>query len=146
MPIQTGFWVQVVDGNVRQCWDYKPSEEQMLLEGGWVEAVEVKPDIVDEREIITTHHFDVSVTPVQIVWSKREVTFEERKESLISRQRSRFKQAVWSEINKDNDPYPETNYDPQVVADAQAVCQQQISLIEACATHDDLDNYMAQNP
>ena len=39
----------------------------MAEESGWRAASEVKPDITDNREIITTHSFDLDADPAQIV-------------------------------------------------------------------------------
>ena len=55
MPTQTGFWIQVKNGEVKQVWDYAPDASRRAAESGWREAVEVKPDLIDNREIITTH-------------------------------------------------------------------------------------------
>jgi hypothetical protein len=74
MPTQTGFWIQVKNGEVKQVWDYAPDASrrgQQKVVGE--QAVEVKPDLVDNREIITTHSFDLDADPAQIVWAKREL-------------------------------------------------------------------------
>ena len=71
MPTQTGFWIQVKNGEVKQVWDYKPDASRMAAESGWRAASEVKPDLVDNREIMTTHSFDLDADPAQIVWAKR---------------------------------------------------------------------------
>jgi hypothetical protein len=69
MPTQTGFWIQVKNGEVKQVWDYKPDASRMAAESGWRAASEVKPDLVDNREIMTTHSFDLDADPAQIVWA-----------------------------------------------------------------------------
>ena len=49
----------------------------MAAESGWRAASEVKPDLVDNREIVTTHSFDLDADPAQIVWAKRELTVDD---------------------------------------------------------------------
>jgi hypothetical protein len=39
------------------------------------------PDLVANREIVTTHQINIDVEPTEIVWSKRELDVEERKDS-----------------------------------------------------------------
>jgi hypothetical protein len=65
-------------------WDYKPSDDKLAAESGWREAVEIMPDLVANREIMTTHQIDIDVEPAQIVWSKRELEVDERKSGLES--------------------------------------------------------------
>jgi hypothetical protein len=97
-------------------WDYKPSAEKLASESGWREAVEIMPDLVDNREIMTTHQIDIDVEPAQIVWSKRELEVDERKSGLESQAKAAFKTVVDAEVAKETDQYPETQYDAAVVA------------------------------
>jgi hypothetical protein len=94
MPTQTGFWIQVKNGEVKQVWDYAPDASRRAAESGWREAVEVKPDLVDNREIITTHSFDLDADPAQIVWGKRELTVDERKGALIGQAKAEFQEVA----------------------------------------------------
>ena len=66
MAIKTGFWVKVENDVVVQCWDTPPPSDQT----GWRDAVEVTPEVILNREYITTHSFDLTVEPAQIVWSE----------------------------------------------------------------------------
>lgn len=143
MPtVKTGFWVQVVDGQVRQCWDYKPPQAKMDEEGGWQEAVEIHPDIIPEREVITNHHFDVTVSPVQIVWNKRDVSVQERVNGLRDRIKNSFQKVVESEIAKETDPWLDTHYDANVVEAARQAYLNRLSQINGLSTHDDVDNFV----
>ena len=138
MPTQAGFWIQVKNGEVKQVWDYKPDPARMSEEGGWRAAVEVKPDLVDNREIITTHSFDLDADPAQIVWGKRELTVDERKSGLIGQAKAEFQAVVDAQLQvemADDD----ASGDLDAVAAAKAVKDARIAAINAATTHDEVD-------
>ena len=139
MPTKTGYWIRVKNGQVKDVWDYKPSAEKLASEPGWREAVEVLPDLVPNREIMTTHHIDIDVEPAQIVWGKRGLEVEERKDGLRAQAKADFKAVVDAEIAKETDQYPETQYDPAVVDAARVVFEQRMDAIAAAVTHEDVD-------
>ena len=127
------------NGQVTDVWDYRPSDDKLAKEPGWREAVEVMPDLVPNREMVTTHHFDIDVTPAQIVWGKRAIEVEERKDGLRSAAKAAFKAVVDAEIAKETDAYPETQYDPAVVDAARAVFEARMDAIALATTHEDVD-------
>ena len=138
MPTQAGFWIQVKNGEVKQVWDYKPDPARMSEEGGWRAAVEVKPDLVDNREIITTHSFDLDADPAQIVWGKRELTVDERKSGLVGQAKAEFQAVVDAQLQvemADDD----ASGDLDAVAAAKAVKDARIAAINAATTHDEVD-------
>lgn len=139
MPIQNGFWIQVKNGEVKQVWDYKPDPARMSSEGGWRAAVEVKPDLIDGREIITTHSFDLNADPAQIVWGKRELTVDERKDGIKAQAKAVFQQVVNQELRKELDEFPETQYDAAVVDAARQVYEARMTQIDAATTHEQVD-------
>jgi hypothetical protein len=139
MPTKTGFWIRVKNGQVTDVWDYKPSVDKLASEPGWREAVEVHPDIVPNREIYTTHHFNIDVEPAQIVWGSREVSVEERQEMLISAQKAAYTAVVNAEAAKEVNDNPDDFYDAAVAAAAKATRDANIAAITAAATHDELD-------
>ena len=138
MPTQTGFWIQVKNGEVKQVWDYKPDPARMAAESGWRAASEVKPDLVDNREIMTTHSFDLDADPAQIVWAKRELTVDERKGALIGQANSAFQEVVNAQMQiemADDD----ASGDLEAVSAAKAVKDARIAAINAATTHDEID-------
>ena len=139
MPTQTGFWIQVKNGEVKQVWDYKPDPARMAEEGGWRAASEVKPDITDNREIITTHSFDLDADPAQIVWAKRDLTVDERKGVLIAEAKQAFQSVVDAETAKQLDDDDSTTYDASAVSAAQTTLTNRLAAIDAATTHDDVD-------
>jgi hypothetical protein len=139
MPTQTGFWIQVKNGEVKQVWDYKPDASRMAAESGWRAASEVKPDLVDNREIVTTHSFDLDADPAQIVWAKRELTVDERKGALVGQANSAFQEAVNVETAKQLDDDPASVYGAAAVATAQTTLTDRLAAINAATTHDEVD-------
>ena len=138
MPTQAGFWIQVKNGEVKQVWDYKPDASRMAAESGWRAASEVKPDLVDNREIMTTHSFDLDADPAQIVWGKRELTVDERKGALRSQANAEFQAVVDAEVAiemADDD----ASGDLEAVSAAKAVKDARIAAINAATTHDEVD-------
>lgn len=139
MPTKAGFWIRVKNGQVTDVWDYRPSDDKLAKEPGWREAVEVMPDLVANREIMTTHHIDIDVEPAQIVWSKRELEVDERKDGLRGSAKAEFKAVVDAEVAKETDQYPETQYDAAVVDAARVVFEARMDEIAAATTHEAVD-------
>lgn len=130
------------NGQVTDVWDYKPSADKLAKEAGWREAVEIMPDLLPNREMITTHHIDIDVEPAQIVWGKRAIEVDERKDGLRSQAKAAFKVVVDAEIAKETDAYPETQYDPAVVDAARIVFEARMDAIAAATTHEAVDALM----
>lgn len=112
-------------------------------EGGWQEAVEIMPDTIPEREVITGHHFDTTVSPVQIVWSKREVPVEERIAGLKNRVKSSFERVVQSEIAKEIDEFLDTHYDANVVEAARQSYLNRLAQINSISTHEEYEAFVS---
>lgn len=97
------------------------------------------PETIPNREIITTHHFNIDVTPAQIVWGKREITIDERKDILRTMVKQVFKSVVNAEIAKETDAYPETQYNAATVDAARVLFEARIDAINSAVTHEDID-------
>jgi hypothetical protein len=139
MPTKTGYWIRVKNGQVKDVWDYKPSADKLASEPGWREAVEVMPDLVANREMVTAHHFNIDVEPAQIVWGKRDIEVDERKDGLRAQAKAEFKVVVDAEVAKETDQYPETQYDAAVVDAARVVFEARMDEIAAATTHEAVD-------
>jgi hypothetical protein len=142
MPTKTGYWIRVQNGKVTDVWDYKPSDDKLAAEPGWREAVEIIPDIVPNREVVTTHHLNIDVEPAEIVWGKRNLEVEERKDGLRVAAKVAFTAVVAAETAKETDQWPETQYDSAVVEAARAVYEARRSAIDGAETHEDVDALM----
>ena len=133
--IKTGYWVRVVNDAVTECWDTTPPAGQ----DGWQEAVEVLPDTVPNREIITTHSFDITKTPVEIVWGKRDLEVDERKGSLIGQAKGTFQQVVHQQMQLQMSADTAEEFDTAIVDAAKATMTARIAVIEAATTHEEVD-------
>ena len=123
---------------MKQVWDYKPDASRMAAESGWRAASEVKPDLVDNREIMTAHSFDLDADPAQIVWAKRELTVDERKGGLVGQANAAFQEVVNAQLQiemADDD----ASGDLEAVSAAKAVKDARIAAINAATTHDEVD-------
>ena len=110
----------------------------MAAESGWRAASEVKPDLVDNREIMTTHSFDLDADPAQIVWAKRELTVDERKGALVGQANAAFQEVVNAQMQiemADDD----ASGDLEAVSTAKAAKDARIAAINAATTHDEVD-------
>jgi hypothetical protein len=123
---------------VEAVWDYDPPSEHKVGAGEWREAVEIFPDVIENREEITTHSFDVYKTPVEIIWSKRELDLKERKNSLIDEANYKFQLVVAAQTDAELDNTDNTvNLD--AIAAAKAVKDARIAEINAATTHEEVN-------
>jgi hypothetical protein len=136
--IKTGYWVRIVNDAVTECWDTTPPAGQ----SDWHEAVEVLPDTIPNREIITTHSFDITKTPVEIVWDKRDLEVNERKGSLIGQAKGEFQQVVNQQMRLQLSSDPSEEFDTAVVDTAKATMTARIAEIEAATTHEEVDELL----
>jgi len=138
---KTGYWIRVENDQVKDVWDYKPTTGPKADLPGWREAVEIFPDLTENREIITTHSFDLTVTPAQINWAKRDLTVDERKDGLKGQAKATYQAVVEEELRKELDEFPETQYNAETVAAAQTVYENAMTAIDALTTHEEVDSY-----
>jgi hypothetical protein len=135
---KTGYWIRVHGGKVADVWDYEPPAEKKATEGGWREAVEIFPDVTENREIMTTHAIDIDKSPAEIVWSKRELAVDERKSGLIGQANAEFKAVVDAQLAIEM-AEDDASGDLDAVAAAKAVKDARIATINAATTHEEVD-------
>ena len=140
--IKTGFWIREQNGNVTDCWDYKPSDEKMALEPGWREAVEVIPDTVLNREYVTTHAFDLSKTPAEIVWSKALLSVDDRRGSLKGQAKGIFQLALQEQTRLEMSDNANEALDLETITTARATLAARVAALDAAVTHEDIDALM----
>jgi hypothetical protein len=127
-------FVKIVNNEVKQVWDTQPPAG----ESGWKSAVEVKPDVVENRQVLDGHTFDLTTDPVQIVYAVRDITVDERKSGLIGRAKSEFQQVANDQLQVEMDDTA-TDGDLEAVSAAKAVKDAKIVAINTATTHEDLD-------
>ena len=140
--IKTGFWVRAQNGNVTDCWDYKPSNEKINSEPGWREAVEVLPDTTPNREYITTHAFDLTKTPAEIVWSKASYSVDDRRGSLKGQAKGVFQLALQEQTRLEMSDNASESLDLEAVTTARASLTARLAALDAAVTHEDIDALM----
>ena len=117
-------WVKVSNDVVVQCWDTPPPAG----EEGWRDAIEVRPTVTQYREVYGQHYFDLTKTPVEIVWPIEAISIESRKADML---------AYAKLLSEKGEPGTnEADFDPVA---AQALYATRVAAIEAAKTHDDLD-------
>ena len=121
-------YVQVINGEVKNCWDSAPPAGQE----GWHSAIEVRPTIIPHRQYYTTHHFDISKNPVEIVWSVADISVADRKNGWI--QNLNFEYTM-----EENRQKMANEIDSEKLEAILAKNTPKIAAIEAATTHDALD-------
>jgi hypothetical protein len=140
MPIKPGYNVRVQDGKVTDCWDTPAPEGQ----SGWSAAVEVTPDLTPNREILTTHTFDITKNPIEIVWGKRELSVDERKGSLIGQANfavTMIENQIEMKRNMPDFAEEVATLEAQLPG-ARTTRDSRVAQVEAAVTHEDVDALM----
>ena len=122
-------YVQVVNGEVTQCWDTPPPSG----EAGWVSAIEVRPEIIPHRQMYTAHRFDTTKNPVEIVYGVEDISVESRKGGMIQQANMAFQMEFQRQAMNPS------LYDPEALQAAKDSAGPKVAVIEAAQTHDDLD-------
>ena len=123
-------WVKIENSAVTQCWDTPFPENEA---GMWREAIEVRPEIIPNRQGYTAHAFDLTKTPVEIVWGVYDIPVEDRKAGLIANANFSVSQLLQGMAQ---DP---STFDPAAIEAEKALVQGKIDAINAATTHDELD-------
>ena len=123
-------WVKVENSEVVQVWDTPFPENEAGL---WREAIEVRPAIIPNRQGYTAHTFDLTKTPVEIVWGVYDIPVEDRKAGLIANANFSVSQLLQGMAQ---DP---STFDAAVIEAEKAAVQGKIDAINAATTHDELD-------
>jgi len=136
------YWVRVENNQVVECLTYNPNKE-----GDWREAIDVIPSIIEGKQIISGHYFDVSKTPVEIIWNIHDLTVEERKETLLQKLISQNLQIVSQEIEKELNcscSNSESCCLDTLTSNIQIIRQNKAT-INSLNTHQEIDDYINNN-
>ena len=127
-------YVQVLNEEVKQVIDTIPADG--VGNNGWKEAIEVRPAITAHRQGYTAHTFDLTKTPVEIVWGVYDIPVEDRKNQLKSNAGFVFQQFVNQQTQA---VVMGGTYDAAAVQAAHDKMVADIAKIDAAVTHDELD-------
>ena len=123
-------YVQVVNGEVVHCWDSAPPVP--VGQDGWRAAIEVHPPITPHRQYYTTHRFDLTKNPVEIVWSVADISVDDRKNGWIQRLEAEYQMEEFRQKMNDES-------DPAKLEAIQTKNAPIIAAVTAATTHDALD-------
>jgi len=126
-------FVKVVNEEVREVWDTQPPAG----EANWYTAIEVRPEITDGKQIYTGHTFDLTTDPIQIVYGVNNLTVDQRKSNLISKAKGAYQEVANDQTRLETE---DGSGDAAVLSEAKNVKDTKITAINACTTHDQLDN------
>jgi len=126
-------FVKVVNEEVREVWDTQPPAG----EANWYAAIEVRPEITDGKQIYTGHTFDLTTDPVQIVYGVNNLTVDQRKSNLISKAKGAYQEVANDQTRLETE---DGSGDAAVLSEAKNVKDTKITAINACTTHDQLEN------
>jgi hypothetical protein len=116
--------------------------EGAMNTGDWRDAVEVQPELVAGKQVTDGHWFDLTKTPVEILWNVRDLSVEDRKQPLFSAVDQKYKQELTDVVNTANDPAESTQAFLQAMIDKQA----DKAVVTALTTHQQIDDYITNNP
>lgn len=130
-------YVQVIDGNLAQCWDTPPPVP--VGTDGWKDAIEIRPTLIPYRQGWNGPFYRLELDPAEIYYTVYDFTVDERKGDLNSQNTIQFNQVVAFEAQKETDSNPDSHYDPAVVAAAQTRYEDIRSQIIAATTQEECD-------
>jgi hypothetical protein len=116
--------------------------EGAMNTGDWRDAVEVQPQLITGKQITDGHWFDLTKTPVEIIWNVKDLSVEDRKPPLLHAIDQKYKQQLTDVVNTADDPAESTQAFLQAMIDKQA----DKAVVTALATHQQIDDYIANNP
>ena len=129
-------YVQIVNNEVKQCWDTLPPDG--VGNNGWKNAVEVRPNITEHRQEYTAHSFDITKDPVQIVYGISDIKVDDRKAGMKVAAGMAYRQEMQKQMQM-MDPMA---YDPVKLQTVKDSIAPKVAAIEAATTHDELDTLM----
>jgi hypothetical protein len=133
-------YVRVENDQVIECLDYLPENAQ----GDWREAIDIIPSLIAFKQIQGPHTFDISKTPVEIVWSVIDLNLNERKETIINTVTSSLQNELNKQLNKNlSDPNQNINF--QLIESLVNQIRSKKFEIDAIQTHEEMDQYIQNN-
>jgi hypothetical protein len=130
--------IRVEDGIVVECLDYLPANPT----GDWRIAIEIQPSIIEGRQTVGTHTFDLTKNPVEIVWSVIDLTVGERKDSLIQNLNNTSYEIVHKELIKEFEGQNSEFTLVQLAISSYRIKRQQIM---ALSSHEEIDAFILAN-
>jgi hypothetical protein len=127
-------YVQIVNGQVAQCIDSTPPSP--VGTDGWRNAVEIRPEIIPNRQGWTDHTWDLTTDPVKLIYGTFDIAVADRQNQLKAQAGFTFQQAVNAQTQA---VINGGTYDSAAVQTAHDKMVADIAAITAATTHDELD-------
>jgi hypothetical protein len=132
-------YVKVENNEVIQCLDYLPENSV----GDWREAIEIEPSLIPTRQIRGLHSFDLTKTPVEIIWSVINLTVDERKNTLLSELDQKSHEIVQKELVKE---FEGQSSDFELVQQAIFLYRNKRNALLSFTTHEEIDAFLLETP
>ncbi len=134
--------IRIENNSVVECMNADEVPEGAMNIGDWHDAVEIQPELVVGKQITDGHWFDLTKTPVEILWNVKDLSVEDRKQPLLYAIDQKYKQELTDVVNTADDPAESTQAFLQALTDKQA----DKAVVTALTTHQQIDDYIANNP
>lgn len=134
--------IRIENNSVVECMNADEVPEGAMNTGDWRDAVEVQPELIPGKQVTDGHWFDLTKTPVEILWNVKDLSVEDRKQPLLAAVDEKYKQQLTNIVNTAEDPAESTQAFLQAMMDKQA----DKAVVTALTTHQQIDDYIANNP
>lgn len=134
--------IRVENNSVVECMNPDEVPAGALDTGDWRDAVSVEPELIVGKQVTDGHWFDLSKTPVEICWNVKDLSVEDRKQPLFAAVDEKYKEQLTQIVNSANDPAEST----QAFLEAMVNKQADKAVVTALTTHQEVDDYIANNP
>ena len=91
--------IRIENNSVVECMNADEVPQGVINIGDWHDAVEIQPELVAGKQITDGHWFDLTKTPVEILWNVRDLSVEDRKHPLLSAVDQKYKQQLTDVVN-----------------------------------------------
>jgi hypothetical protein len=132
--------IRVENNEVVECVDLM---NELPPTGDWRIAIDVDPQVIPNRQIRGSHLFDLSKTPAEIIWEVIDLTIDERKKQLLMNLEGDTKVSIYEYIGTED--YDEIEASEFIVQKL-LLKQQNKAIINNLQTHEQIDDYIANNP
>ena len=134
--------IRIENNSVVECMNADEVPEGAMNIGDWHDAVEIQPELVVGKQITDGHWFDLTKTPVEILWNVKDLSVEDRKQPLLYAIDQKYKQELTDVVDTADDPAESTQAFLQALTNKQA----DKAVVTALTTHQQIDDYIANNP
>ena len=134
--------IRIENNSVVECMNADEVPQGAMNTGEWRDAVEIQPELVVGKQVTDGHWFDLTKTPVEILWNVKDLSVEDRKHPLLSAVDEKYKQQLTDVVNTAEDPAESTQAFLQALTNKQA----DKVVVTALTTHQQIDDYIANNP